>query len=106
MVRIELNIELQYEIDAQGADFVFNIHAAHTAHQRVSAENLVLSQAVDTQIYTDPFNGNRYMRLRAWPGSLKVQYSATVDLTHHFCQPDQIAEVPVCQLPPEVMEYI
>ncbi len=106
MVRIELNIELNYEIDALGADFVFNIHAAHTTHQRVSAENLVLSQAVDTQIYTDPFNGNRYLRLRAWPGALKVQYSATVDVNHHFCQPDQISEVPVCQLPPEVMEYI
>ena len=56
MVRIELNIELNYEIDAQGADFVFNIHAAHTAHQRVFAGNLLLNQAVDSLIYTDPFN--------------------------------------------------
>ncbi len=106
MVRIELNIELNYEIDAQGADFVFNIHAAQTAHQRVSAENLVLSQRVDSHIYTDPFNGNRILRLRALPGALKVQYSATVDLNHHIAQPAQIAEVPVCQLPSEVLEYI
>jgi hypothetical protein len=30
MIRIELDVELSYEIDERGADFVFNIHAAHT----------------------------------------------------------------------------
>jgi hypothetical protein len=30
MIRIELHVELTYEIDQNGADFVFNIHAAHT----------------------------------------------------------------------------
>ena len=106
MIRIQLNIELNYEIDQFGADFVFNIHAAHTASQQISSENLFLSQAIDPQIYTDPVNGNRYMRLRAWPGPLKVQYSATVDLTHHFSNPAQVPEVPVRNLPPEVMGYI
>jgi hypothetical protein len=34
MIRIELQVELTYEIDdPQGADFVFNIHAAHTPRQ-------------------------------------------------------------------------
>lgn len=43
MVRIELQIELGYEIDQYGADFVFNIHPAHTRCQKVSAEQLILS---------------------------------------------------------------
>jgi hypothetical protein len=106
MIRIELNIELNYEIDSQGADFVFNIHAAHTPQQTISAETLWLSQAVTPQIHTDPISGNRYMRLRAFPGALKLAYSATVDLTHHHGSPSQMAEVPVQRLPPEVMGYI
>jgi transglutaminase-like putative cysteine protease len=106
MIRIELHVELSYEIDEHGADFVFNIHAAHTASQTISAERLTLSQPIASRIYTDPVTGNRYMRLRALPGELKLAYAATVDLTHHCADPTQLAEVPVHCLPPDVMGYI
>lgn len=106
MIRIELQIDLNYTIGQQGADFVFNIHAAHTAHQRISAENLRLSQAIESQIHTDPLTGNRYLRLRAEPGPLSLSYAATVDIVHHRSAPAQIAEVPVRSLPPEVMGYV
>ena len=54
VIRIELQVELDYEVDEHGADFVFNIHAAHTPQQRVAAEALVLSQPVAPQMHTDP----------------------------------------------------
>ena len=103
MIRIELQVELSYEVDANGADFVFNVHAAHTASQTISAESLVLSQPVASQVHVDPSTGNRYMRLRALPGELRLSYMATVDLAHHFADPAQLAEVPVRSLPPEVI---
>jgi len=106
MIRVELQIELSYEIDAHGADFVFNIHAAHTPSQTISGERLALSQSVVPRIHTDPVTGNRYMRLRALPGELKLSYAATVDLTHHRADPAQLAEVPVSRLPPEAIGYI
>jgi len=106
MVRLDLHVELNYEIDQYGADFVFNIHAAHTRSQVISAENLSISQPVVPEMHTDPATGNRYMRLRAGPGSLKVAYSATVDLTHHRADPSQLAEVPISRLPLEVISYI
>ncbi len=106
MIRIQLQVELSYEIDEHGADFVFNIHAAHTPSQTISAESLMLSQSIVPRIHTDPVTGNRYMRLRAMPGELKLSYAATVDLTHHRAEPTQLAEVPVCRLPPEVIGYI
>src|SRR5437899_1361662 len=65
MVRIELHVELNYEIDEHGADFVFSIHAAHTPNQTVSDESLVLSQPLVVQMHTDSVTGNRSMRLRA-----------------------------------------
>jgi transglutaminase-like putative cysteine protease len=106
MIRIELEVELSYEIDERGADFVFNIHAAHTRSQIISAEHLTLTQSVIPRMHTDPVTGNRYMRLRAVPGELKLSYAATVDLTHHCAEPAQLAEVPVHRLPPEVIGYI
>jgi transglutaminase-like putative cysteine protease len=106
MIRIELHVELSYEVDAQGADFVFNIHAAKTLCQTIAAESLVISQLVPSQIHTDPATGNRYLRLRALPGQLKLSYMATVDITHHVADPAQLAEVPVHLLPPDVMGYL
>ena len=106
MIRIELQLALNYQIDAQGADFVFNIHAAQTAHQQVCFENLWISQPVESQIHIDAYSGNRYMRLHAQQGELNVKYSATIDLTHHFADPNLIPEVPMHALPQEVMGYI
>ena len=44
MIRLDLRIELNYDIDAFGADFILNIHPALTSQQRVVNENLWLSQ--------------------------------------------------------------
>ncbi len=106
MIRLELQLDLTYQIDPYGADFVFNIHAAHTRCQVITAEKLSLSQPIVPQMYTDPATGNRYMRLNALPGGLKLSYSATVDLSHHRAEPAQISEVPIRHLPPEVISYI
>jgi transglutaminase-like putative cysteine protease len=106
MVRIELKIGLRYDVGPPGADFVFNIHGAHTRSQTIHSESLCISQAVTPQVFTDPATHNRYLRLSALPGPLQVNYQAVVDLHHHFAQPDDVAEIPVSCLPPEVLGYI
>ena len=106
MIRIELQIDLTYEIDGGGADFVFNIHAANTTSQTITGERLSLSQSVPQRMYTAPESGNRHMHVRAGPGDLKLSYTATVDLLHHFADPALIYEVPIKDMPPEIMGYI
>jgi transglutaminase-like putative cysteine protease len=106
MIRLRLSLELDYDICEPGCDFIFNIHAAHTERQRVVDEALTLSQNVVPNVETDPATGNRYMRVSAFAGPLKVAYSATVDLSHHIAEPCQIAEVPVARLPAQVLSYI
>ena len=107
MIRMDLQLELNYDIyDSNGADFVFNIHAAHTACQTVRNEKLVLSQNIPTDVATDGATATRYMRLHAHPGPLKLNYRATVDVNHFRTLPDQLKEVPVRELPLEVMQYI
>jgi len=106
MIRLRLSLELDYDIFEPGCDFIFNIHAAHTERQRVVDETLTLSQDVLPVVETDPATRNRYMRVSALAGPLKVTYRATVDLSHHMAEPGQIAEVPVPRLPAQVLSYI
>ncbi len=105
-IRLALTVELTYDIDAYGADFVFNVHAAHTPCQRVVSETLRLSQQVESLMQTAAGSGNRYLRVHAGPGELRLDYAATVDLVHHRKLPERIREVPVRELPLEALGYI
>ena len=62
MIRLRLLLELDYEVAQPGCDFIFNIHAAQTPHQIVVQESLGISQALATNLYTDPVTRNRYLR--------------------------------------------
>ena len=106
MIRLRFAIELKYEIADNPADFVFNIHAAHTPWQAVFAEALMVSQPVVTTLYCDPQSGARYLRFSAQPGELVLRYDATVDIRHHFEPPARIVEVPIARLAPEVLPFI
>jgi transglutaminase-like putative cysteine protease len=107
VVRLELEVSLEYDVrDAHGADFVFNVQAARTAHQTVVREQLTLDQDIVPEEQEDPATATRFMRLHAGPGPLRVGYSATVDVAHHLADPDSVAEVPVRELPLDVIPYI
>ena len=107
MIRLEFQLELAYEIqDPDGADFVFNIHAAQTAHQTVEGERLLLNQDITPEVATDPATASRFMRLHAGPGPLQLTYSATINILHHRTEPDTLAEVPMRCLPLDVMPYV
>jgi transglutaminase-like putative cysteine protease len=107
VIRLQLEVELAYEVrDANGADFIFNIHAAQTANQKVVSESLVLDPPVATDMITDPATATRLMRLHADAGPLRLHYTATVDIDHHLAEPDTLAEAPVRSLPLDVMPYI
>ena len=106
MIRLRLALELEYDIAEHGCDFIFNVHAAHTERQRVVEEALTLSQDVGARVETDPATRNRYLRVQALPGPLKLAYGATVDLSHHIAQPHDIGEVPVARLPAQVLSYL
>ncbi len=106
MVRLKFSIELNYEIDQPGCDFIFNVHAAQTAHQSVVTESLYISQPLLPNLYTDPVTHTRFLRLKAYGGPLMVRYNATVDIDHYTAQPDQLGEVAVANLPGQVLPYI
>ncbi|MEG0053322.1 MAG: transglutaminase family protein [Comamonas sp.] len=107
MIRLQLRLTLAYTVLAPGADFFFYLHAARTPHQQVPSEQLTISPAgASWDIQHSQNVGQRCLRLRAPPGPLTVHYQATVDIQHHLANPAQIPEVPVHQLPLDVLHYI
>ena len=106
LVRLKFSIELNYEIDPPGCDFIFSIHAAKNRHQAVVSESLNISQKLPPNLYTDPATHTRFLRLKAFAGQLQVRYDATVDIDHYSAPPEQLAEVPVANLPGPVLPYI
>ncbi len=106
MLRLKFSIELDYEIDPPGCDFIFSIHAAQTPQQIVVSESLLISQSLPSHSYTDPVTHTRFLRLKAYAGALTVRYDASVDLDHHTAHPAQLAEVAVANLPGAVLPYL
>ena len=106
MVRLKFSIELNYEITQPGCDFIFSIHAAQTPRQTVVCETLDISQALQQNLYTDLVTHTRFLRLKAFAGSLRVNYQATVDILHYTAPTAQLGEVAVADLPGPVLPYI
>ena len=107
MVRLEVSVDLTYEVSGSyGADFIFNIHAAHTPQQSVRRERLSFNQALVPDLATDAVTATRFMRVHAGPGPLQVHYEATLEVTHHRADPATLKEVDVRCLPLAVMPYV
>lgn len=106
MVRLRFAVELDYQVQAPGADFIFNLQAARTRHQHVVDERLEVSQAVPLHAHADAVECTRTLRLKAAPGPLRVRSQATVDIAHHRVPPASLGEVSISALPPAVLPYL
>ncbi|MEW1782647.1 transglutaminase family protein [Arthrobacter sp. NPDC080086] len=106
MVRMRYAVGLIYEVCDPTADFIFNFHAAQTARQVVITESLQLTPALPAKPHTEPTLLNRRLRVRAPKGPFSVSYAATVDIDHLLTPPEQLFEVPVADLPLDVITYL
>src|SRR3954463_5393907 len=95
---------LEYQVQSP-AHFCFNIEAAHWPTQKILSERLAISSGVAPHAYADPRSGNRFLRLDATPGPLKVTYKAEVEV--HTQAPDTaLTERPVGKVPDEIFPYL
>ena len=105
MIRFDLSIALDYNV-LSPSDFVFIIQPANTPHQRVTWERLSIEPEFSCEEQVEGSPGNRHLRLRAEPGKLLVSYDAIVDVVHHFALPADAPELPIADLPAEVLKYV
>ena len=105
MIRVSIDNELSYNV-LQPSDFVFNIEAARNQYQRIIDESLAFDPPLPFEQYTDPVLENRFVRVRANPGTLNVSYRATVALEYAVGDPALIQESPIALLPMEAIPFI
>lgn len=106
MVRLNFSIELNYEILSSPSDFIFNIHAARNTQQKVIWEQVEFSQPVIPAMSAESVAGVRFMQLKAEPGPLNVNYTATVEIDHYREKPEKLTEHRASELPLSVLPYI
>jgi transglutaminase-like putative cysteine protease len=105
MIRFDLSIALDYVVQTP-TDFVFVIQPTTTAYQRVTWERTVTEPALELIEERNGAPANRHLRVHSEPGHLLLKYEAIVDLVHHFALPSDIRELPIAELPAEVLQYI
>jgi transglutaminase-like putative cysteine protease len=105
MPNFRVECELAYAVNGTPADFIFNIEVAHHPDQRIISEALQTSPPYPLDGYVDEDTGNRWVRLAAQPGELKVFYEARVE-TRYQLPSKQEEEIPVDRLPLELLPYL
>jgi transglutaminase-like putative cysteine protease len=108
MIRFDLSITLDYNVIAQ-SDYVFVIQPTNTPYQRVTWEQVATEPRlrVDEELHgAAGAPANRHLRVSVPPGPFKLRYDAIVDLVHHFALPADLREVPIAELPAQVLQYI
>ncbi|HSV44465.1 MAG TPA: transglutaminase family protein [Ramlibacter sp.] len=103
---LRYEVDLDYQVNTPGADFIFNVQAARTRRQRLVSESLTVSQVLPMREDVDPATGGRFLRLRANAGPLRLRYAAVVQVSHHWAFPANIPETWVPDLPGPVLPYL
>ncbi|MFZ3139708.1 transglutaminase-like domain-containing protein [Polaromonas sp.] len=102
--RLQIDCTLDYVIDAP-SEFVFLIHVAQGMGQTLIQETLQIEPQVPFHTFSDDRSGNRFLRLQAQAGPLKLVYRALVD---RLIEPVDInaPEVPVHDIPDDVLHFL
>jgi transglutaminase-like putative cysteine protease len=105
-IRIGYTVDLDYEVFSL-TDFVFVIHAARTAHQRVLREVVTLTPDVPFTVDDEPTFNNRLLRTRVEAaGPFHVHYGAMVEVSHHMVEPTAVGATPITDLPASTLRYL
>ena len=105
MTTIQVGCDLIYSV-TNPTSFLFNVAAARTGHQIISAESLWLNPTIQYEASGLGTEDTRVYRLTVEPCDLQLQYRATVDLCPEIYDTSGIIESGYSQLPNEVLPYL
>jgi hypothetical protein len=86
---------------------ILNVHAQHNESQTILTEQFGVDPVVPLEHFSVPGSENRFVRLETGDAkSLVVTYSATVDCNHDILAAKNLEEMPIGEIPPEVIPYL
>jgi transglutaminase-like putative cysteine protease len=103
--KFTLGCRLSYSL-AEASTFIFNIGVAQNVEQKILQEEFQIEPALNYQEYIWSQVENRYLRFQAPSGNLQVFYQALVEISCREEQTDVIPEVPIAELPCEILHYL
>lgn len=106
-IKTLVGCELSYRTSGP-ATLILSVQPARTHGQTITRETLTITPE-DTRVedWEDGVTRNRYLRLHpAANVTLRIIHEAEVDLTRDAADPATIRDVPVPELPPEVLPHL
>ena len=86
--------------------YVFNLEAARFEQQAIRSETLKFDPPQEVERFLMPESGNRYVRIQAKPGPLRVEYRVEAELSPVMLDPGTVAEVPQAHLPLATLTHL
>jgi len=85
---------------------ILNIEAQRVEGQTIAQETFSVTPDVPSETHATIETSNRYRRLLLRPGEYAIRYEARVETSPQLNLPGSVDEVPVAQLPLDVMSYL
>jgi len=104
-MKFSLGCELNYLV-RRNTTMILNIEAQRVEGQTIAQEAFSVTPEVPTEMHATIETSNRYRRLLLKPGEYAIRYEARVETWPQLNLPDSVDEVPVAQLPLDVMSYL
>ena len=104
-MRFQVHSSLEYEVKTPCV-FILNLEAAALPRQRIVAERLSLAPAHPIDRFAEDEGGSRFFRVIAKPGPFRIAYEGEVEVNMLDRAPEDIAEVPVGELPLDILPYL
>lgn len=104
-MRFSLGCELRYRV-GQPTTLILNVEAQGGSQQQVLAEKFEVTPFIATMPHRAAQTANLYRRFVMAPGEYTIRYDAQMALTPQLHNPDSVAEVPISDLPLDVLPYL
>lgn len=105
MKKFDLRSQLSYTLQ-QTTPAIFNIQVVENNVQKIVGEDLYIKPSLSPEEYSGLFEHNRYFRVNPPEGNFEISYSATVEVSYFWGDPNSIRETPPAELPADTLHYL
>ena len=104
-MKFNVGCDLGYR-SAGPCTLILNVQAARLQRQQILSETLNVTPSDPVHSVEMPDTANRYLRIQAGVGDIAIHYEAEVALDVYASDPDSVDEIPVAELPFELMTHL